>query len=134
MFCRSLFVLFLLIILLSALRFTDSDCSICIFKLFLIQLGFISINGLSGAEGFDVISLIKIIVIYFLNRYNSGKKIDEIPIDKLNNSWSCRCSVGFGVIVFNATYFSYIVAVSFIGGRNRRKPPTCRKTLKIFIT
>ena len=26
MFCRSLFVLFLLIILFSALRFTDSDC------------------------------------------------------------------------------------------------------------
>jgi len=29
-------------------------------------------------------------------------------------------------------YFSYIVAVSFIGGGNRstrRKPPTCRKSL-----
>jgi hypothetical protein len=34
-------------------------------------------------------------------------------------------------------YFSYIVAVSFIGGRNRntrRKPPTCRKSLTNFIT
>jgi hypothetical protein len=34
-------------------------------------------------------------------------------------------------------YFSYIVADSFIGGRNRstrRKQPTCRKTLTIFIT
>jgi hypothetical protein len=34
-------------------------------------------------------------------------------------------------------YFSYIVAVSFIGGgnrRTRRKPPTCRKSLKNFIT
>jgi hypothetical protein len=37
-------------------------------------------------------------------------------------------------MVFNATqqYFSYIVAVGFIGGGNRgtrRKPPTCRKSL-----
>ena len=34
-------------------------------------------------------------------------------------------------------YFSYIVAVSFIGGgnrRTRRKPPTCRKSLTNFIT
>jgi hypothetical protein len=34
-------------------------------------------------------------------------------------------------------YFSYIVAVSFIGGGNRRilrKPPTCRKSLTKFIT
>jgi hypothetical protein len=34
-------------------------------------------------------------------------------------------------------YFSYVVAVSFIGGRNgstRRKPPTCRKSLTNFIT
>jgi hypothetical protein len=34
-------------------------------------------------------------------------------------------------------YFSYIVAVSFIGGGNRsiqRKPQTCRKSLTNFIT
>jgi hypothetical protein len=34
-------------------------------------------------------------------------------------------------------FFSYIVAVSFIGGGNRstrRKPPTCRKSLTNFIT
>ena len=34
-------------------------------------------------------------------------------------------------------YFTYIVAVSFIGGGNwstRRKPPTCRKSLTNFIT
>jgi hypothetical protein len=36
-----------------------------------------------------------------------------------------------------STIFSYIVAVSFIGGRNcriRRKQPTCRKSLTNFIT
>ena len=42
-------------------------------------------------------------------------------------------------MVSNATqqYFSYIVAVSFIGGWNRsieKKPPTCLKSLKNFIT
>jgi hypothetical protein len=34
-------------------------------------------------------------------------------------------------------YFSYIVAVSFIGGGNlstQRKPPTCRKSLTNFTT
>jgi len=33
-------------------------------------------------------------------------------------------------------YFSYIVAVSFIGGNRstRRKPPTCHKSLTNFIT
>jgi hypothetical protein len=45
----------------------------------------------------------------------------------------------FGVMVFNAIFnnFSYIMAVSFIGGGNRstrRKPPTCRKSLTNFIT
>jgi len=36
-----------------------------------------------------------------------------------------------------STIFSYIVAVSFIGGGNRstrRKPLTCRKSLTNFIT
>ena len=39
--------------------------------------------------------------------------------------------MGVRVVVFNAT-FSYIMVVSFIGGRNRntwRKPPTCHKSL-----
>jgi len=31
-------------------------------------------------------------------------------------------------------YFSYIVAVSFIGGGNRRKRPTCHKSLTNFMT
>jgi len=43
----------------------------------------------------------------------------------------------FGVKRYFQQYFSYIVAVSFIGDGNRstrRKPPTCRKSLTIFIT
>ena len=31
-------------------------------------------------------------------------------------------------------YFSYIVVVSFIGGGNRIKQPTCRTSLTHFIT
>ena len=31
-------------------------------------------------------------------------------------------------------YFSYIVVVSFIGEGNRRKPPTCHKSLTKTIT
>jgi hypothetical protein len=42
-------------------------------------------------------------------------------------------------MVFNTTfqqYFTYILAVSFIGGGNRnthRKPPTCRVTDKLYL-
>ena len=41
-------------------------------------------------------------------------------------------NVGVRVVVFNATYFSYIVAVSFIGGGNwntQRERPICHKSL-----
>jgi len=43
------------------------------------------------------------------------------------------------LMVFDATFNNisvtlYIVMVSFIGGGNRRKPPTCRKSLTNFIT
>jgi hypothetical protein len=41
----------------------------------------------------------------------------------------------YGVLQHFQQYFSYIVAVSFIGGGNRstrRKPPTCRKLLTNF--
>ena len=41
MFCRSLIVSVLLVIVLSVLRFPDSDWAFCIFKLFLNQLCFI---------------------------------------------------------------------------------------------
>jgi hypothetical protein len=38
---------------------------------------------------------------------------------------------GYGVYHHFKQYFNYI---SFIGGGNRRKPPTCRKSLTNFIT
>ena len=42
---------------------------------------------------------------------------------------------GYGIKHHFQQYFSYIVAVSFIGGGNQstqRKPPTCHKSLKIL--
>jgi hypothetical protein len=41
--------------------------------------------------------------------------------------------LGLGLGCCFQQYYSYIVAVSFIGGRNRRTPPTCRKSLTYFI-
>jgi len=46
----------------------------------------------------------------------------------------CVILRGYGVLRYFQQYFSYIVAASFIGGGNRRKPPTCRKSLANFIT
>ena len=40
----------------------------------------------------------------------------------------------YGVWRHFQQYFSYSVAVSFIGGGNRSKPPTCLKLLPHFIT
>ena len=52
--------------------------------------------------------------------------------------WQLSCLVWFyGAERHFQQYFSYIVAVSFIGGGNwstQRKPPTCRKSLTNFIT
>ena len=47
------------------------------------------------------------------------------------------CYFGVRVMMFNATLYSYILVVSFIGGGNqstRRKPQTCRNSLTNFIT
>jgi hypothetical protein len=51
----------------------------------------------------------------------------------LRRRYSWTFSLGF--MVFNATFnnISVIVAVSFIGGGNRRQPPTCHKSLTNFI-
>jgi hypothetical protein len=60
------------------------------------------------------------------NKYNVDK-------DKTNTLLNISWLVGFMVFKCHfQQYFSYIVVVSFIGGgnrRNRRKSPTCRKSL-----
>jgi hypothetical protein len=59
------------------------------------------------------------------------------PVSSTNKTDSHDITWLVDFIVLNATftqqYFSYIVAVSCIGGGNRRKPPTYRKLLPIFI-
>jgi len=58
--------------------------------------------------------------------------------EKRQKDWLAGWLVGF--MVFYATfnkYFSYIMALNFIGGGNWstwRKPQTCRKSLINFIT
>ena len=55
-------------------------------------------------------------------------------IYKLSDSfWIQIYLLGYGVLCHFQQYFSYIVTVSFIYGGNRRKPPTCRKSLSNFI-
>ena len=55
-----------------------------------------------------------------------------------NATFNNIAAIALGLWGFNATfktiYFSYISAVSLIGGGNRRKPPTCRTSLTNFIT
>jgi hypothetical protein len=78
---------------------------------------------------------------------NSFNSCQNIPIDLFlfdqrpswswsYGSWICNYLCNQCLMVFNATqqYFSYIVAVSFIGGGNQRKPPTYHKSLTNFIT
>ena len=45
-----------------------------------------------------------------------------------------RTTFVYGVIRHFQQYFSYIMAVSFIGGGNWRKPPTCRNEQTNLIT
>jgi len=70
-----------------------------------------------------------------------------------NHQWKCNCIWqynfmilmwgffgfkfrvrGYGITCHSQQYFNYIVVVSFIGGENRRKSPTCRTSLTNFIT
>jgi hypothetical protein len=59
------------------------------------------------------------------------------PVSSTNKTDSHDITWLVGFMVLNATfthqYFSYIVAVSFIGGGNLKKTPTYSKSLPIFI-
>ena len=84
-------------------------------------------------------NLIEIMLPIQKNRSNS-----EWNRSYKNPSWNCThrmCIVHkitymyvWGLGVHFQQYFSYIVAISFIGGWNRRKSPTCLKSLTNFIT
>ena len=79
--------------------------------------------------------------------------IPNSQCNNMNGSYKCNCVSGYekltngncqgrlllplSLLCHFQQYFSYIVAVSFIGGRNRRtqrKPSTCRKSLTNLIT
>jgi hypothetical protein len=61
------------------------------------------------------------------------KYVMYVPVVTTNNQLFSRNLISHQALIPPR----YIVAVSFIGGRNRktlRKPPTCRKSLTNFIT
>jgi len=71
------------------------------------------------------------------------KKIRFQLAYNINHHFKHLCSTSTNVGLFDCLldgvqqYYSYIVAVSFIGGGNpstQRKPQTCRKWLTNFIT
>ena len=122
-------------------RFTDVD--------FILQwtednlerrcIGLLTINLQSQIVQIYVINIIYHFKIFYF--------IFEVPVI-LSVRRDTRCPVNnFNIILFGwlygalkrhfQQYFSYIVAVNFIGGGNRntqKKPPTCRKSLTNFIT
>ena len=70
-------------------------------------------------------------------RLSENYLLNKLPIiSKLVNSNPAHGEV-YSIQHYVIKFVSYIVTVSFIGGRNRstrRKPPTCRKSLTNFIT
>jgi hypothetical protein len=60
--------------------------------------------------------------------HNTWDKHRKLSI-KLKQNLCCFKTVYWGLSPHFQQYFSYIVAVSFIGGGNRWKPPTSRKSL-----
>jgi hypothetical protein len=68
-----------------------------------------------------------------------SQKLLKVPLYFQNGSHDPVSTIWhYGVKRHFQQYFSYIVAVSFIGWENRstpgRKPPTCHKSLTNFIT
>jgi hypothetical protein len=67
------------------------------------------------------------------NQTHDHIKLYGVHLSMESNTFSCVKGWGYDV----QQYFSYMVAVSFIGGGNQRtwrKPPTCHKSLTNFIT
>jgi hypothetical protein len=61
---------------------------------------------------------------------------DNISLQYIMVRFNLFLCLVYGVKRHFQQYFSYIVAVSFIGGGNRntrRKPPICRKSLTNFL-
>ena len=70
---------------------------------------------------------------FLWNQTHDHIKLYGVHLSMESNTFSCVKGWGYDV----QQYFSYMVAVSFIGGGNQRtwrKPPTCRKSLTNFIT
>ena len=63
--------------------------------------------------------------------------IHRLDVGEISSSYKLWFGLVYGVECHFQQYFSYIMAVNFIGGGNwstRRKPLSCRKSLTNFIT
>jgi hypothetical protein len=86
---------------------------------------------------FSSTSVIIILESFMLKDLAIPVKLKEKLLKVVCNKHPLNKGKGYGVYHHYQQYFSYIVAVSFIGGGNRstqRKPATCRKSLTNFIT
>jgi len=84
------------------------------------------------------LQMVDTLIINFMNRNLTPITLNAAIRNILNTFPGLGLWVWvYGVYRHFQQYFSYIVAVSFIGGGNRstrRKPPTCCKSLTNFIT
>jgi hypothetical protein len=70
----------------------------------------------------------------FIHSFINKKEYKNVITQQYNNQTTPILVHKIGLGFHFQQYFSYIVSVSFIGGGNRRKSPTCRKSLTNFIT
>ena len=73
-------------------------------------------------------------MVNYLIRNSNYNILDLIHRNTNSNDMESCHYCGFGFMMFNVAFqqsFSYILAVNFIGGGNRR---TCRYSLTYFIT
>ena len=98
-------------------------------------------------QGLDSMLFNHAVVVWSVLMYNTMVHIILTPSILVSLTlvitihWMCDTQLkwgqGYGIKRHFQQYFSYIVAVRFIGGGNQstqRKPPTCHKSLKTFIT
>jgi hypothetical protein len=64
-----------------------------------------------------------------------GKSLTGLGLKKFKKPWAWACpkKISTPAPPMRKQYFSYIATVSYFGGRNRKKPPTCDTNKKTAI-
>jgi hypothetical protein len=113
-------------------NFTASKCSVYLYNFFSWKYIWID----SSEWLFIYWLCIRFLTRLYRSEEWAGRKKKDclFCVIKSSNSYQSITQRVYGVECHFQQYFSYIVAVSFIGGGNRiirSKPPTCRKSLTI---